>query len=261
MSEAFDSWRDLSSRTAGVWSLRSVGDGIDIAVGADDVHPSASVIKVPILSTLLDLVTAGQLALNDRVPVADDDIGGSGALKYLALESVTLQQALALMITISDNVATNALIEHVGMAELNSSWARRGYGDFRLNRLLGRPPRTPEEDNYATAQASVDCLLDLDARASAGERAAQLGLTLLAEQQVRDRIPAEAPPDLECLNKTGELPGVRHDIGLLRRGNATVAVAMMASGVPDVGASTGGGIAASVMGRTAAALARDLVRP
>lgn len=249
--QSSDIWRDAVADVPGLWSLRVIGDQVDLSDSASRVHPAASIIKVPILSTTLQLVSSGHLSLEERVKVPEP-VGGAGALHYLDLESVTLRQALSLMITISDNVATNAVIRHLGMDAFQRAWLAEPYYGFELNRMLGKPASSPAEDNHATADAAARCLLQLQRRGEGGDEAALFGLKLLAAQQFRDRIPSHMPDDVECLNKTGELPYIRHDVALLRRDGKTLAIALMASGIPIPSATSGGGVAAEIMGRTAA---------
>lgn len=255
MSSSLDTWRAHAGQAGERWSLCAVGPGLEIAEHAEAQHPAASIIKLPILTTVLDLVRSDRIGLSDRAVLRPAHrVGGAGALQHLDVGSVTVQQALTLMITISDNVATNVLIDHVGMDEIRQTWADPRYAGFQLGRFLGHEATGPADDNLASAAAAVRLLTELDDGARVGDGAACLGLALLAQQQVRDRIPSYLPEDVACFNKTGELAGVRHDVALLRRQDRTVAVAMLASGVPGVTASAGGGLAAHVMGQTAAAL-------
>nr|WP_306238053.1 serine hydrolase [Ornithinimicrobium sp. HY1745] len=258
VSSTLDLWHHQLQHVDGEWSLCALGQGVDLRDNADVRHPSASIIKLPIMATVLDRVRAGHLGLSDRVDIGPSDrVGGAGVLQHLDVASLTVLQSLSLMITISDNVATNALINHLGLAEFRQAWGHPLFEGFELNRLMMHAASTPEQDNFASAAAAVRLLLDLDDKASSGDDCAQLALDILGQQQIRDRIPSLLPDDVTCLNKTGELVGTRHDIALLRRGGATTAVAMLSSGVSGVAASSGGGVPAHIMGRTAAALVQE----
>lgn len=83
----------------------------------DEPFPTASLIKVPILVALFDEVEKGNIALDDRVRVLKaDKVPGSGMLQHFhdGLE-VTIGDLAMLMITISDNTATNMLLDKVPM--------------------------------------------------------------------------------------------------------------------------------------------------
>ena len=101
------------------------------------VVPAASTIKVPILVAVLRLVARGDLGLADRVQLGDDRVGGSGPLA--ALTSVTqlpVGELLDLMITLSDNDATNALLDLVGVGVVDRLCPELGMGRTSLRRRL-----------------------------------------------------------------------------------------------------------------------------
>jgi len=94
---------------------------IDLETGArinrrgDETFPTASLIKVAILVTVYDLVARGQLALDDPLTVLKiDQVPGSGVIQFLHNGTVlTVHDAAWLMSTISDNTATNLLLDRI----------------------------------------------------------------------------------------------------------------------------------------------------
>src|SRR3954466_1515466 len=94
---------------------------IDLETGArinrrgDETFPTASLIKVPILVTIYDLVAKGQLALDDPLTVLKiDQVPGSGVLQFMHNgTTITVHDAAWLMSTISDNTATNLLLDRI----------------------------------------------------------------------------------------------------------------------------------------------------
>ena len=96
------------------------------------VVPAASTIKVPILVAVLRLVARGELGLGDSMQLGDDRVGGSGPLAALAsVTQLQVGELLELMITLSDNDATNALLDLVGLAEVDRLCAELGMGRTR----------------------------------------------------------------------------------------------------------------------------------
>jgi len=87
-----------------------------IAYRAGETFPAASVIKLPILVEAYRQVDEGRLDLSERIPLrAEDRVGGSGVLKELEPgAALTLRDLLTLMIVVSDNTATNMVIDRVG---------------------------------------------------------------------------------------------------------------------------------------------------
>jgi beta-lactamase class A len=94
---------------------------IDLETGArinrrgDETFPTASLIKVPILVTVYDLVAKGQLSLDDPLTVLKiDQVPGSGIIQFLHNGTIlTVHDAAWLMSTISDNTATNLLLDRI----------------------------------------------------------------------------------------------------------------------------------------------------
>lgn len=97
------------------YAIRDLDDGVAISRRGDETFPTASLIKVPVLVTVFDLVAKGTLSLDDRLTVLRiDKVPGSGTLQYMhdGLE-VTVRDAAWLMSTISDNTATNLLLDRI----------------------------------------------------------------------------------------------------------------------------------------------------
>ncbi len=97
------------------YAIRDLDDGVALARRGDETFPTASLIKVPILVTVFDLVQKGTLSLDDRLTVLRiDKVPGSGTLQFMhdGIE-VTVRDAAWLMSTISDNTATNLLLDRI----------------------------------------------------------------------------------------------------------------------------------------------------
>lgn len=99
------------------YTVHNLDTGERLELRGDETFPTASLIKVPVLVTLYDLVEKGSIALDDRITVLRiDKVPGSGQLQYLhdGLE-ITVRDAAWLMSTISDNTATNLLLDKISM--------------------------------------------------------------------------------------------------------------------------------------------------
>ena len=95
---------------------------------AQRVMPSASLIKTPMLLCLLEQVAQGKLSLDTVYPLPEGDrTPGTGILSQLpGVPSLSLRELALLMIILSDNVATNALIDLLGMDNINAWSAQAG---------------------------------------------------------------------------------------------------------------------------------------
>jgi beta-lactamase class A len=97
------------------YAVHNLETGERLSLRGDETFSTASLIKVPILVTVYDLVENGRLALDDRLTVlAIDKVPGSGILQHLHDGAeVTIRDAAWLMITVSDNTATNLLLDRI----------------------------------------------------------------------------------------------------------------------------------------------------
>lgn len=99
------------------YTVHNVDTGERFEQRGDEPFPTASLIKVPILVTLYDLVEKGSISLDDPIRVLKiDKVPGSGMLQHLHDNiEITVRDAAWLMSTISDNTATNLLLDKVAM--------------------------------------------------------------------------------------------------------------------------------------------------
>ena len=97
------------------YTVHNLDTGERLERRGDETFPTASLIKVPVLVTVYDLVEKGTLGLDDPLTVLKiDKVGGSGLLQFLHDNStVTVHDAAWLMTTISDNTATNLLLDRI----------------------------------------------------------------------------------------------------------------------------------------------------
>jgi beta-lactamase class A len=114
LRRALDSIADAHHGVVG-YSVIDLATGARISRRGDETFPTASLIKVAILVTVYDLVAKKQLSLDDPLTVLKiDQVPGSGVIQFLHNGTVlTVQDAAWLMSTISDNTATNLLLDRI----------------------------------------------------------------------------------------------------------------------------------------------------
>ena len=211
------------------------GAGVLAEVDGERVVAAASTIKVPILVAVLRLVARGDLGLADSVQLGDDRVGGSGPLA--ALTSVTRLQVgelLDLMITLSDNDATNALLDLVGVGLVDRLCPDLGMGRTSLRRrLMDVEAARAGRDNTTCAADLARVLVLLRRGELLPPPETRTALDVLAAQQFVDGLPALLPSGVWHGNKTGELTGVRHDMMLVEADSRWAAVAVTATGLAD----------------------------
>lgn len=97
------------------YSVMNLDTGERWSFRGDETFPTASLIKVPILVTLYDLVAQGKISLDDPLTVlAIDQVPGSGVLQFMHDGmTLTVRDAAVLMTVLSDNTATNLLLDRI----------------------------------------------------------------------------------------------------------------------------------------------------
>lgn len=243
----------LEAAFSGRLGFRGVrlADGEAVERRADERFPTASVIKVALCCAVLDLVARGEADLSQTVslPPVGRRVAGGGILKQLELASVSLRDAIELTITLSDNVATNALLEVCDTERVNGYLGRHG---LEHTRILGPVdfarigPGLEGGIGVSTPREQTRLLSALAQHRILTAELCQYLIGVLGRQHYQDQIPRWLPwnpyaqyhgvdQPLAVANKTGELDGIRADAALLiHRQRGSVALAVFTDGALDV---------------------------
>lgn len=221
---------------------RNLRSGEELALDAGRQFPSASTIKVFILRELFRRAEMGELDLDrDQVLLRKRDIvPGSGVLRDLTPGlRLSLRDAAALMIQVSDNTASNLLIDRLGVRAIRRETLRAGYagsylrGRFFTSRARGRSLTTPRD--LAAFMAGV-------ATGREVSRAASRGMLKILYREHSDeiigrRLPADpAPPGgprRRIASKSGSVTGVRNDAAYVTGPGYRYVLALMSEGCAD----------------------------
>jgi beta-lactamase class A len=200
---------------------------------ADEQFPTASVIKLPILAALGAAVDAGAHRWTDVVALdPHDTAAGSGVIQYLAPRAYTVRDLATLMIIVSDNRATNALIGLVGMDRINAFCRDAGWPRTVLaRRMMDLAARAEGRDNLSTPRETADLLVRLLGGRLLSPGTTALALDILRAQQLRHKLPAWLPPETAAANKTGDMPGVGNDCGIFFLESGPVIAAVYVDGL------------------------------
>lgn len=200
--------------------------------GAEQQVHSASTIKVLIMIAALRAVRDGKLDPDEMVQLPRERTGGTGILPELpSVSRMSLRDLINLMIVISDNAATNAVLDQVGFEPVADCAADLGCRSTRVERHIGDVDAPGELRTTALDQARAMSAL-AEGEALPPELTAH-ALDVLVRQQVIDRLPALLPERARFWNKTGEIKGLRHDVALLGRVRPEVVVAVLVDGLTD----------------------------
>ncbi|MDB5098340.1 MAG: peptidase [Cyanobacteria bacterium RYN_339] len=197
----------------------------------DAPRPAASLVKTALAVVAYQLADQGELPLRERVAVAPlpeddeaefDDLGNAPAGKRFAWRKV-----LDRMITESDNAATNALIDRLGLTALDGLASKLGWQHTALKRrMLDAAAREAGRENFTTPSEHATLLAALHQGRLLGPASTAELLGLLGQQRHDDKLAAGLPADRPFAHKTGELPGFRHDAGIVGGDRPYVLVAL-----------------------------------
>lgn len=199
-------------------AVRNIGNAADISINDREVMSSASIIKVPMLVEALRQARDGELDLDMEIVLADEHrVRGSGVLRYLhAGTRLTMMDLLWLMIVVSDNTATNIVMDIIGIENVNRTLRAMGYADTRLSRKMYDWAAIERGlDNVCTAADIADLLVRIARGEAVGGEWDERALDMLSHQQETSRLGLLLPDEAKLANKTGSRDGIYHDCGIV----------------------------------------------
>ena len=199
---------------------------------ADEIFPTASVIKLSVLLTLMQQVEDGEYSLDDPLMLRRADyVAGSGLLQHLSPGlTMPIRDWAFLMMSISDNLATNVLIDHVGLDEVNDWLDEHDYPDIRLHRKINfNLLKTDQKLLGTSTPAALTRMITAVYQQTHVSPAACTEMMRMMNKVGADRVGRYLPfepygsdvPDSEILRlagKTGSLAGMRAQTAVIYRG-------------------------------------------
>ncbi len=198
-----------------VWDY-DTGNYADI--NGDEIFSTASIIKIPVLLQLFKSIEANQLTLYDRMVLTDYyRAEGSGSLQYKAENSTyTIDKLARLMITESDNSATNMLISKVGsMTDVNQGIRDWGLKNTHLNAWLP----DLEGRNYSTAKDLARMLYNIENNKFLSEISSAKIIDYMSNVKNDRLIPAGLGDGASIIHKTGDIGSMLGDVGIVTTAN------------------------------------------
>jgi len=205
--------------------------------GLNDELASAqgSAIKIPILMEVFKQAHQGALRLEDRITIERaGTVAGSGVLQHFqdGGSALSLHDLCVLMIVLSDNSATNLLIDRVGTENVNRTLAALGLEHTRLRRKMMDSAASARGDENTSSPAEAIRILQLlhGGRFVSAEISKQILaiLSLPKDGDLRHGVPAEIPMAF----KSGSVPGVATEWVIVSHPERPYAVVVMQSRVP-----------------------------
>ena len=215
--------------------FKSLKTGESYAFQEDFVHPSASVIKIFLMSFIYQLVEDGILTETQPVPVQSGFMAPSaGVLNYMRdVREMSVRDLVELMIIVSDNSATNILLELVGLPQMQEYLKSCGYTATQFQRrMMDFEAAARGEQNYTSASETARILERIYLGKEVSPAASAKMLQTLRNQQAGDLIPwhlGEVLEEGQIAHKTGGLPGVVHDAAIVDGGKEPFILCMFGS--------------------------------
>jgi len=193
-------------------------DGHKYLLHANDVYPQASSIKICVLAELYRQAQQGKLKLTDLYTVnAADLVQDSDIMGGLTpgVTQITLRDLATMMVAVSDNSATNVLIDRVGMDNVNAFLKAQGLRDTRLRRkMMDLKAATEGRENVSTPNEMLNLLQALY-RGEILNKEMTADFFKVLSTHKDSWIPRNLPDDLRIADKPGALEGVRNDSGVI----------------------------------------------
>lgn len=235
---------DGSSGRIGVYAL-DLGSGREVSVLGDQRFPMASTSKIAIAATFMEGVERGRFSLSSEfplmVPVASKRFSTAKA-PVVAGRYYKAVDLIEMMITRSNNQATDGLLAAVGGPAAVNDWARRnGIGEYNLTRDIATlvrddgevdPARAVDIRDSATPQAMVRLLTGLYQGQFLSDSSRQVILGAMSRCRTgTHRMRAMLPAGAQVAHKTGTLSNTASDVGIINTPDGrAIAVAIYVTG-------------------------------
>jgi len=247
----------LQARTegfAGTVALyaRNLDTGREVGLESDRRVRTASTIKLPIACALAAEVAAGRARWDERLVIrAQDKVSGSGVLsEFTSGESVSLRDAMVLMIVVSDNTATNLTLDRIGADTVNEFMASLGFEATRsMRKIRGDGTQLKPAEGWSRAGDKAENkrfgigsstpremvrLLDLLEQGKIVDPATSRELlAVLERQQYKDGI-GRKTGELRVASKSGSLDALRSDVGIVYTPAGRIAIAITVDDMPAI---------------------------
>jgi beta-lactamase class A len=225
-------------------SARNLTTGESLSLRGTETYPSASLIKVPVLVTLLDEVHRGRIGLDERSTlVSRDRVGGTGILRHMSDgTSLSLRDLAWLMIVISDNTATNLILDKI---DIRTVWAKMealGLPHSKIHSKTFRRETSVAMDSsvkYGLGVATPDEMVRLFTLLHEGRAVSpaldSLALEMLAANQDDALMTRMLPAGIRVAHKSGAVDRARSDCGIMYTPAAPIALCVMTRENADTG--------------------------
>ena len=202
---------DIASRVDGVvgYEILDLTSGDRIGRLETASFPTASTIKLAVLYELFKQAEEGKIRLDEMVPLdRSEAVGGTCVLEQLGTPTLSIRDYATLMVVLSDNTATNVLIDRLAIDNINRRLRVAGLGATRLRRRMMDTDAARRGEENVSSPAEIVRLLEI-------MRKEQPDAIALLKKPKQSRLRRGLPERVEAADKPGELEGVRVDAGVV----------------------------------------------
>lgn len=223
---------------------KNLGTGQTYAYNGDERVRTASTIKIAVMIEAFARVAEGRAKWTDQLVLTKASrYGGSGVLPELSDGlRLTLRDCVNLMMVVSDNTATNMVLDYLTTDSVNARMKSLGFKDTRIMRRIGgggesREGKEPDNKRFGlgatTPHEMVQILEELDRGEIVGKSASKEMIDLMKREQVRYAIARNAS-DLPMASKYGALDRLRSCVALVYSKRGKIAIAITVDDMPAV---------------------------
>jgi beta-lactamase class A len=230
---------------------KNLDTGASYGLGEDERVRTASTIKVPIMAATFSLVAEGKVKWSDELMLTKEKkVSGAGILPDFGEGlRLTLRDAVHLMIMLSDNTATNLVLDHITAEAVNERLEKWGFKVTRCLRKIGgggeskafSEPWNKKPDGsssrygigVSTPREMVQLLEKIERGELVSSEAGKEMIAILKRQQYHDGI-ARNVKGIETATKPGALDALRSNIGIFYTKRGRIAMAITCDDMPEI---------------------------
>jgi len=220
--------KEIASRVDGVvgYEMLDLTSGEAVAHLERETFPTASTIKLALVYELFKQSAEGKIRLDETIALdRSKAVGGSGILYELGTPTLSIRDYATLMVTLSDNTATNILIDRLGMQNVSARMQGLGLTGTKLRRhMMDTAAARRGDENVSTPDELVRLLQAIQTIDPAVE---------LLKKPKESRLRQGLPAGVATADKPGELDGVRVDAGIVFARNRPYIFSVMTTFLKD----------------------------
>jgi beta-lactamase class A len=226
---------------------KNLDTGKSYELHADDPVPTASTIKLPIMVELFAEAEEGKLDWNQKLQLTDrDQVSGSGVLtEFSGGDLLPIRDLMHLMIVVSDNTATNLILDRIGGNAVNRRMAQLGLTQTAVMRkIMQMNPKSfteegkkPGSDRWGTGRScprDMVVLLEKLYRGQLVSKAASEEMINVLKRQRDLQGVGRDMKDTVVASKSGALDHLRSEVAIVYSRYGPVAIAITVNDIPVV---------------------------